>query len=176
MNADELRARQAPIKARYKDDPASAVQTMRAEGRLAVDGQACRVETPAGTAVAGLHPSTGGDGTEACAAEMLLQALVACAGVTLGAVATALGVQVRGGTVAAEGLLDFRGTLGVSKETPVGFTSITLTYNLDTDADAAQVDTLLKLTERYCVVFQTLKNSPAFEVVKEVRGAGAAVP
>ncbi len=130
--------------------------------------QACRVETPAGTVTAGLHPSAGGDGLSACAAEMLLQALVACAGTTLGAVATAMGVPVRGGTITAEGSLDFRGTLGVSKETPIGFTNIKVTYTLDTDAEPAQIDTLLKLTERYCVVYQTLKNPPAFEVVKVV--------
>ncbi len=166
MNAEELRARQAPIKARFKDDPGSAIQAMRAEAQLVVSDQACRVETAAGTVTAGLHPSAGGDGRDACAAEMLLQALVACAGTTLGAVATAMGVPVRGGTITAEGTLDFRGTLGVSKETPIGFTTIKVTYALDTDADPAQLDTLLKLTERYCVVYQTLKNPPAFEVAK----------
>jgi uncharacterized OsmC-like protein len=133
---------------------------------LTVGQQSCRVATAAGTVTAGLHPSAGGDGLTACAADMLLQALVACAGTTLGAVATALGIPVRGGTVTAEGLLDFRGTLGLSKDVPVGFSKVTVTYALDTDADPAQVDTLLKLTERYCVVMQTLKNPPAFEVVK----------
>lgn len=172
MNADELRALQAPFKTRYKDDPASAVQTLRAEGRLDVDNLVCRIETAAGPVVAGLHPSAGGDGSAACAAEMLLQALVGCAGVTLGAVATAMKLPVRGGSVAVEGVLDFRGTLGVSKEVPVGFRSIKVTYTLDTDADPAQVDTLLKLTERYCVVFQTLAGPPAIEVVKQVRGVG----
>ena len=171
MNADQLRARQTPIKARFKDDPGSAVVFMKAEGRLAVEGQSIRVETPTGSVVAGLHTAAGGDPGSACAAEMLLQALVACAGVTLGAVATSMGIAVRGGTVAAEGTLDFRGTLGVSKEAPIGFSAIKMTYSLDTDADAAQVETLLKLTERYCVVFQTLKNPPAFDVVKNVTGA-----
>ena len=171
MNADELRARQTPIKARFKDDPGSAVVFMKAEGRLAVEGQSIQVETPTGSVLAGLHTVAGGDPGSACAAEMLLQALVACAGVTLGAVATAMGIAVRGGTIAAEGTLDFRGTLGVSKEAPIGFSAIKMTYSLDTDADAAQVETLLKLTERYCVVFQTLKNPPAFEVVTNVSGA-----
>lgn len=175
MNADGLRALQAPFKARYKDDPGTAVQTMRVEGRLGVEGVTCRVETTAGPVEGGLHPSAGGDGTKACAADMLLQSLVACAGVTLGAVATALNIPIRGGTVAAEGVLDFRGTLGVSKEAPVGFKTIKVTYTLDTDADPAQVDNLLRLTERYCVVFQTLKTPPAFEVVKQLGGPGSAV-
>ena len=174
MNADELRARQTPIKTRFKEDPASAALLMRAEGRLAVEGQSIRVETPNGPVVAGLHTATGGEPGSACGAEMLLQALVACAGVTLGAVATSMGIVVRSGTVAAEGTLDFRGTLGVSRETPIGFSAITMTYSLDTDAEPAQVDTLLKLTERYCVVFQTLKNPPAFPIVQKVSNAAPA--
>jgi uncharacterized OsmC-like protein len=161
MTADELRGLQAPWKARYKDDPQSAVQTLRAEGALPAGDVVCNVKTPRGTVTAGLHPATGGDGKSACSADMLLEALVGCAGVTLQAVSTALGIPVRGGRIRAEGDLDFRGTLGVSKEAPVGFTAIRLAIELDTDATPEQRQTLLKLTERYCVVYQTLAHSPA---------------
>jgi uncharacterized OsmC-like protein len=169
MNADELRALQAPVKARYREDPASALLTMRARGTLDPKGLLCHVEAPGGPVAAGLHPLAGGDGQAACAGDMLLQALVACAGVTLGAVATAMSIPVRGGTVTAEGDLDFRGTLGVSKEAPVGFTAIRLHFELDTDATADQCATLLKLTERYCVVFRTLREPPTLTSSPVVR-------
>jgi len=164
MDAEDLKSLQAPLKARYNDDPATALITLRAEGRLDGDGLACSVETGKALVEAGLHPATGGDGTQACSGDMLLQALVACAGVTLGAVATAIGVDVRAGTVKAEGDLDFRGTLGVSKEAPVGFRDIRLHFDLETDADAEKLATLLKLTERYCVVYQTLRAGPPIAV------------
>ena len=164
MDADDLKNLQAPLKARYNDDPATALITLRAEGRLDGDALACSVETGKALVEAGLHPATGGDGTQACSGDMLLQALVACAGVTLGAVATAIGVDVRAGTVKAEGDLDFRGTLGVSKEAPVGFRDIRLHFDLETDADEAKLATLLKLTERYCVVYQTLRAGPPMTV------------
>ena len=164
MDAEDLKSLQAPLKARYIDDPATALITLRAEGRLDGDGLACSVETGKALVEAGLHPATGGDGTQACSGDMLLQALVACAGVTLNAVATAIGVDVRAGTVKAEGDLDFRGTLGVSKEAPVGFRDIRLHFDLETDADAEQLATLLKLTERYCVVYQTLRAGPPMTV------------
>ncbi|MCH7958377.1 MAG: OsmC family protein [Proteobacteria bacterium] len=164
MDADDLKNLQAPLKARYNDDPATALITLRAEGRLDGDALACSVETGKALVEAGLHPATGGDGTQACSGDMLLQALVACAGVTLGAVATAIGVDVRAGTVKAEGDLDFRGTLGVSKEAPVGFRDIRLHFDLETDADEAKLAILLKLTERYCVVYQTLRASPPMTV------------
>ena len=160
MNAEELRALQAPVKARYKDDPAAALLTLKARGTLGAEGVTCKVETGKALVEAGLHPATGGDGLAACSGDMLLEALVGCAGVTLRAVATALAIPVRGGTVSAEGDLDFRGTLGVSKEAPVGFKAIRLRFDLDTDATPEQFATLLKLTERYCVVYQTLRNSP----------------
>src|SRR5215467_3548734 len=156
MDADELRARQAPLKARYKDDPAAARITLSADGNVGNEGVACSVATGKALAVAGLHPATGGDGTQACSGDMLLQALVACAGVTLRAVATSLGIAVARGTVRAEGDLDFRGTLAVARDAPVGFTAIRLNFDLDTDASPDQLDTLLRLTERYCVVYQTL--------------------
>jgi uncharacterized OsmC-like protein len=159
MNSETLRSRQAPIKARYREDGASASFTLRAEGKLG-EGITCQVETGRGPVVAGLHPATGGDGLSACSGDMLLQSLVACAGVTLGAVAAAMDIPVRGGTVIAEGDLDFRGTLGVRKDVPVGFSDIRLRFELDTDATGEQLDALLKLTERYCVIYQTLKNSP----------------
>ena len=164
MDAEDLKNLQAPLKARYNDDPATALITLRAEGRLDGDGLACSVETGKALVEAGLHPATGGDGTQACSGDMLLQALVACAGVTLGAVATAIGVDVRAGTVKAEGDLDFRGTLGVSKEAPVGFRDIRLHFDLETDADEEKLATLLKLTERYCVVYQTLRAGPPMTV------------
>ena len=161
MNADQLRAVQAPLKARYRDEPASARHTLRATGHLGTGRITCIVETPRGPVEAGLHPATGGDGSFACSGEMLLEALVGCAGVTLQAVATAMSIPIRGGTVRAEGDLDFRGTLGVSKEAGVGFGAIRLFFELDTDATQDQLQTLVKLSERYCVVYQTLKNTPA---------------
>ncbi|MBW3539877.1 MAG: OsmC family protein [Planctomycetes bacterium] len=164
MNADELRTLQTPLKEQYRSDPASARKTLRVSGDLHPEHIACRVETSVGLVAAGLHPAAGGDGTWACAGDMLLEALGACAGVTLSAVATALAIPVRGGRVVAEGDLDFRGTLGVSRETPVGFDTIRLRFELDTDATPEQLDRLLQLTERYCVVFQTLKVPPAIEV------------
>jgi uncharacterized OsmC-like protein len=160
MTADELRALQAPFKARYRQDPASALLTLRARGSLNGPGVTCKIETGHPGAPAGLHPAAGGDDTVACSAEMLLEALVGCAGVTLRAVATALGIPLRGGTVTAEGDLDFRGTLGLSKEAPVGFQAIRLHFDLDTDASQEQLQNLLRLTERYCVVFQTLNSPP----------------
>ena len=173
MDAEDLKSLQAPLKARYNDDPATALITLRAEGRLDGDGLACSVETGKALVEAGLHPATGGDGTQACSGDMLLQALVACAGVTLGAVATAIGVDVRAGTVKAEGDLDFRGTLGVSKEAPVGFRDIRLHFDLETDADEAKLATLLKLTERYCVVYQTLRAGPPIAVTHRAAAPGA---
>jgi uncharacterized OsmC-like protein len=161
MTADDLRALQAPLKARYKDAPESALVTLRAHGSLDGDGIACRVETGRALVEAGLHPATGGSGLQACSGDMLLEALVACAGVTLRAVATALGIDVRGGTVRAEGDLDFRGTLGVDRAAPVGFRAVRLRFDLDTDASPDQVASLVKLTERYCVVYQTLSRPPS---------------
>jgi uncharacterized OsmC-like protein len=163
MNADNLRAMQAPIKQRYKDHPDSAVITLRAEGRLA-EGIACRVETGKALVVAGLHPATGGSGMQACSGDMLLEALVACAGVTLNAVATALGITLRDGKVLAEGDLDFRGTLGVAKDAPVGFRDIRMRFELDSDAGEEQLKKLVELTERYCVVLQTLRRAPPVAV------------
>ena len=163
MKAEELRALQAPLKDAYKDTPEKAVVTLNAEGRIG-EGITCRVETGKTLVEAGLHPATGGDGLAACSGDMLLEALVACAGVTLQAVSTAIGVELRDGKVMAEGDLDFRGTLGVSKEAPVGFRDIRLRFDLDTDADAEQLATLIRLTERYCVVFQTIQNKPDLNV------------
>jgi uncharacterized OsmC-like protein len=160
MNTQDLRALQAPLKQQYKDDPARAVVTLKASGRLDGAGVSCRVDTGRAIVEAGLHPATGGSGLQACSGDMLLEALAACAGVTLRAVASALEIPVRDGTVHAEGDLDFRGTLGVSKEVPVGFQTIRLRFELDTDASPEQLDTLLKLTERYCVVLQTLRSPP----------------
>ena len=164
MNAEELRALQAPIKARYKDDPAAAKVTLNAAAELGNEKLTCKVSTARGVAEAGLHPATGGDGSALCSGDMLLEALVACAGVTLRAVATALEIPLRGGVVTAEGDLDFRGTLGVNKETPVGLSAVRLRFQLDTDATEEQLATLLKLTERYCVVLQTLKSPPTVSV------------
>ena len=158
MNAEQLKALQAPIKERYKNEPGAALITLCAEGRLG-EGLACRVETGKGLVEAGLHPATGGTGLQACSGDMLLEALVACAGVTLNAVATALGITLRDARVTAEGDLDFRGTLGVAKDAPVGFRDIRLHFTLDTDAGAEQVKKLLELTERYCVVMQTIRNA-----------------
>jgi uncharacterized OsmC-like protein len=160
VKAEELRALQAPLKERYREDPTAARLTLSARGELGNDSPACSVETGRALAKAGLHPATGGDGTLVCSGDMLLQALVACAGVTLSAVATALGIEVRAGTVTADGDLDFRGTLGVDKAAPVGFTEVRLQFALDTDATDEQVATLLRLTERYCVVLQTLRSAP----------------
>src|SRR4051812_13752621 len=160
MNAEEFRALQAPLKARYREDPAAALVTLRAQGTVSAEGVTCTVATGKAMVEAGLHPATGGDGLAACSGDMLLEALAACAGVTLRAVATALAVPVRGGTVTAEGDLDFRGTLGVSKEVDVGFKEVRLHFDLDTDATPDQQATLLKLTERYCVIYQTLKQPP----------------
>lgn len=161
MNAEELRALQAPIKNRYRTEPGAAFVTHRAEGLLGTDGLTCTVNTWKGPVEAGLHPAAGGDGTDACSGDMLLEALVACAGVTLKAVSTAMSIPLRSGKVIAEGDLDFRGTLGVSREVPVGFKSIRLTFQLDSDAPAEQLDKLIQLTERYCVIYQTLKSPPA---------------
>jgi uncharacterized OsmC-like protein len=161
MNAEQLRAVQAPLKAQYKSDPATAKHTLKATGQLDNENLTCKVSTARGIAEAGLHPATGGDGSWICSGDMLLESLVACAGVTLMAVATAMEIPVRGGTITAEGDLDFRGTLGVSKETPVGISELRLTFQLDTDATPEQLATLLKLTERYCVIYQTLKSPPA---------------
>jgi uncharacterized OsmC-like protein len=163
MNADELRSIQAPLKERYRDRPDAALVTLRAEGRIG-EGVSCRVETGRVLVEAGLHPATGGTGLAACSGDMLLEALVACAGVTLRAVATALGIELRDATVRAEGDLDFRGTLGVSREVPVGFQRIRLGFDLDTDATDEQLATLLRFTERYCVVYQTLARPPNIEL------------
>ena len=163
MKAEDLRALQAPLKDRYKEAPEAALITLSAQGR-AGEGVSCKIETGKGLVVAGLHPATGGTGQQACSGDMLLEALVACAGVTLNAVATALGIVLREATVKAEGDLDFRGTLGVSKEVPVGFQAIRLKLLLDTDASEEQLATLLRLTERYCVIYQTLKNPPPMSV------------
>jgi uncharacterized OsmC-like protein len=164
MDATALRAMQAPLKDRYREDADAAVITLKAQGTLDDQHIACKVETGRALAVAGLHPATGGSGAELCSGDMLLEALVACAGVTLKAVATALEIPLRQGTVKAEGDLDFRGTLGVDKTAPVGFRSIRLAFEIDTDAPQDKIDQLLKLTERYCVVFQTLNNKPELSV------------
>jgi uncharacterized OsmC-like protein len=164
MDSTTLRALQAPLKDHYRDDPNAALITLRAAGSLDDQNIACKVETGRALAVAGLHPATGGSGGELCSGDMLLEALVACAGVTLKAVATALQIELRRGVVRAEGDLDFRGTLGVDKAAPVGFQSIRLTFELDTDAEPEKLDQLLKLTERYCVVFQTLNRKPELAV------------
>jgi len=156
LTPDELKALQAPLKSRYREAPEAALVTLRAEGELA-EGVSCRVDTAKGVVEAGLHPATGGSGLQACSGDMLLEALAACAGVTLKAVATALGVTVRGGRVRVEGDLDFRGTLGVDKAAPVGFRAIRLAFELDTDATPEQLERLLALTERYCVVLQSLR-------------------
>jgi uncharacterized OsmC-like protein len=164
MDAAALRAMQAPLKDRYKSDPKAAFITLRAKGTLDDAHIACKVETGRAIAVAGLHPATGGSGVELCSGDMLLEALVACAGVTLKAVATALDIALKSGTVSAEGDLDFRGTLGVAKDAPVGFAQVRLRFEIDTDAPQDKLDSLLKLTERYCVVYQTIRNGPPVEV------------
>jgi uncharacterized OsmC-like protein len=167
MNADEIRSLQAPLKERYRERPDTALVTLRAEGRIG-EGVTCKVETGKALVEAGLHPATGGDGLSACSGDMLLEALVACAGVTLRAVATALDIQLRDATVRAEGDLDFRGTLGVSKDVAVGFQQIRLHFDLDTDANEEQLATLLRLTERYCVVYQTLNHPAKIDVVHRI--------
>ena len=164
MNEKRLRSLQAPLKDRYRADPDAALITLEAEGRLGDENITCKVSTGKAMVEAGLHPATGGDGFSACSGDMLLEALVACAGVTLKAVATALSIPLRGGSVRAEGDLDFRGTLGVDKQAPVGFRDIRLSFRLETDADDEQLESLQKLTERYCVIYQTLCNPPAVKV------------
>lgn len=167
MKTEELRAIQAPIKERYKGRPETALITLKAKGRLG-EGVTCNVQTGKALIAAGLHPATGGDGLSACSGDMLLEALVACAGVTLNAVSTAIGVTIRNGQVRAEGDLDFRGTLGVAKEAPVGFQRIRLHFDLDTDASEEELSTLIRLTERYCVVYQTLRQPPEITVSHHV--------
>ena len=167
MKADELRNLQAPLKECYKARPDAALITLKARGRLG-EGVTCSVQTGKALVAAGLHPATGGDGLSACSGDMLLEALVACAGVTLNAVSTAIGVAIRNGEVRAEGDLDFRGTLGVAKDAPVGFQRIRLYFDLETDASEEDLSTLIRLTERYCVVYQTLRNSPAITVSHHV--------
>jgi len=164
MNVDELRAMQGPLKGKYKDNPAAALITLKAEGSLDQGALSCKVDTGRALVEAGLHPATGGSGMQACSGDMLLEALVACAGVTLNAVATALEIKINGGRVVAEGDLDFRGTLGVAKDAPVGFRDVRLRFDLDCDASGEQLATLLKLTERYCVIYQTLRNPPVITV------------
>ena len=164
MDSTALRAMQAPIKERIKNDPKAGFITLKAKGSVDGDGIACKVETGRAIATAGLHPATGGSGLELCSGDMLLEALVACAGVTLKSVATALDIALKSGTVSAEGDLDFRGTLGVDKDVPVGFAAIRLTFDIDTDAPQDKVDLLLKLTERYCVVYQTIRSGPPVAV------------
>ena len=164
MDSAGLRALQAPIKDRYKTSPEAAFITLKAKGALDDANIACKIETGRALAVAGLHPATGGSGLELCSGDMLLEALVACAGVTLKAVATALDIPLKSGAVSAEGDLDFRGTLGVAKDAPVGFKQIRLHFDLDTDAPQDKLDQLLKLTERYCVVYQTIKNGPPVDI------------
>jgi len=167
MNAEELRTLQAPLKAKYRERPETALVTLTAEGRVG-QNMTCKIETGKARVEAGLHPATGGDGHSACSADMLLEALVGCAGVTLSAVATALGIPLRDATIRAEGDLDFRGTLGVSKDVPVGFRQIRLQFDLDTDATEEQRANLIRLTERYCVVYQTLNQSPNIAVSHRV--------
>jgi uncharacterized OsmC-like protein len=173
MDADRLKSLQAPLKDRYRSEPSSALVTLRATGR-ATEGIACKLETGKGMVEAGLHPATGGTGLSACSGDMLLEALVACAGVTLRAVATAIGVDLREARVFAEGDLDFRGTLGVSKDAKVGFERIRLRFEMDTDATDEQRATLLRLTERYCVVLQTLRAPPALSVEGGPKAIGSA--
>jgi len=173
MNADELRALQAPIKERYRQDAAAGVVTLSSHGVLGDEQISCKVDTGKAIIEAGLHPASGGTGLAACSGNMLLDALVACAGVTLSAVATALGIAVRSGAVSAAGDLDFRGTLGVAKDVPVGFKNIRLKFDIDTDASAEQVAKLIQLTERYCVVYQTLRGDPDLSVAHHVTGKPA---
>jgi uncharacterized OsmC-like protein len=172
MKADELKAMQAPLKDRYRNDPASALQTLKVYADLRQDKVTCIVKTPRGPIEAGLHPSTGGSGEFACSGDMLLEALVGCAGVTLAAVATAMSIPIKSGTLRAEGDLDFRGTLGVARDADIGFKEIRLFIDIDTDAPAEQVESLIKLTKRYCVVYQTLVKTPGMKTV--VNGVEAA--
>lgn len=167
MTADELRSLQAPLKARYREDPGTALVTLKAEGRVG-ENVTCKIETGKTRVETGLHPATGGDGRSACSADMLLEALIGCAGVTLSAVATAIGVSLRDARIRAEGDLDFRGTLGVAKDVPIGFKQIRLNFELDTDATEEQLTNLIRLTERYCVVYQTLNHSPNIAVSHRV--------
>jgi uncharacterized OsmC-like protein len=167
MNADELKALQAPLKARYREHPEAALVTLRARGRVR-ENIICKIETGKAQLEAGLHPATGGDGSAACSADMLLESLVACAGVTLSAVATALGIALGDATIEAEGDLDFRGTLGVAKDVPVGFAQIRLRFNLDTDANEEQIAALLRLTEHYCVIYQTLTHPPKIDTTHAI--------
>jgi len=171
MNADELRALQAPIKERYRQDPGAGVMTLSSHGVLGDEQISCKVDTGRAIVEAGLHAASGGTGLAACSGNMLLDALVGCAGVTLSAVATALGIALRSGEVTAEGDLDFRGTLGVAKEVPVGFTSIRLRFELDTDASPELLAKLISLTERYCVVYQTLRSGPELSANYDIKGA-----
>jgi uncharacterized OsmC-like protein len=164
VKSEELRSIQAPLKAHYREEPAAALVTLKAQGRIG-EGVTCKLETGKALVQAGLHPATGGDGLSVCSGDLLLEALVACAGVTLGAVATSIGVELRDAVVHAEGDLDFRGTLGISKEARVGFQAIRLNFDLDTDASDEQVATLIRLTERYCVVLQTLRQPPEIDIV-----------
>lgn len=170
MDTNELRKLQAPFKEKYRKDPDSAIVTLRAQGRIG-EGVTCKVETGKAVVEAGLHPATGGTGLAACSGDMLLEALAACAGVTMGAVASAIGIQLRSGIVTAEGDLDFRGTLGVSKDVPVGFRDIRLYFDLDTDASDDQQEILYKLTERYCVVYQTLLKPPEIKITQSTDGS-----
>jgi uncharacterized OsmC-like protein len=165
MDTDDLRALQAPLKDKYRAEPAAALVTLRARGQIG-EGISCSVQTGQALVKAGLHPATGGTGALACSGDMLLEALAACAGVTMSAVATAIGVDIRSGAVSVEGDLDFRGTLGVAKEAPVGFQSIRLTFEVDSDATQEQLDTLQRLTERYCVVYQTLRQPASIQVTR----------
>ncbi|HEY4104498.1 MAG TPA: OsmC family protein [Polyangiaceae bacterium] len=172
MNADELRALQAPLKAHYRAEPQTAMVTLKASGTIGEEAIVCSVQTGRALAEAGLHPASGGDGASLCSGDMLLEALVACAGVTLKAVATALGVKLRSGKVSAEGDQDFRGTLGISKDAPVGFQAIRLSFELDTDESTELIDKLISLTERYCVVYQTLQRTPELTVSRRSTGVG----
>jgi uncharacterized OsmC-like protein len=173
LKSEELRSIQSPLKAHYKEQPEAAMVTLKASGSLG-EGVTCKIQTGKALVEAGLHPATGGNGLSVCSGDMLLEALVACAGVTLNAVATAIGVEIRNGTVQAEGDLDFRGTLGVVKDIPVGFQRIRLKFNLETEASEEQLATLLRLTERYCVVYQTLRQSPEMQIARNVTGSSAA--
>lgn len=175
MNAEQLKAAQAPLKARYKEDPQAAFWTLSVRGRLGTERPTVHIETGHGRVEAGLHPATGGSGEDACSGDMLLEALAACAGVTLKAVATAFGIEIRSGIVLAEGDLDFRGTLGVSRDVPVGFTDIRLRFRLDTDASDQQLETLLKTAERYCVIAQSLKVPPKLVVERAQVGAESVI-
>lgn len=163
MDAEQLKALQSPIKQRYRDEPQAAVVELHSRGTLEPPSLVCRVQSVRGEVAAGLHSAAGGDGSGACSGDMLLDALVACAGVTLSAVATAMGIGIRGGSIEATGEMDFRGTLGIAKDVPVGLTKVRLQFELDTDADESQVDKLIQLTERYCVIYQTLQHAPALE-------------